>query len=590
MKEKKSYRKLMVKASALVLSAFMAAAAAPPVWADDTQVVTNLSVTSATEEDHDCTIELVDSDGNILETSYANEGDTYGPEGTVYVGYSCYAGGKVYQSVNNDYQGTVGSGETEITIKYKEVGEPTEDSTIYILASDTNAIIGQVSDENDLPEDVVTGDVTYEKNSAKVETDANGSSVIKYTPAKNSKKPSVVTIKYIATDDNGVEQVLAERNVSTTLLEFIAPRVFSRSSDGKVKYYKAAGKTTIDLQKDITEPITVEYKEVTGEYDWYIFLYSSQTNKCIDVKKVKVTPAETGNAAATYLAEDSITVDGKKYTRNKAFDAEYTHDYNDSNHSTYIYYDPEGYNNSSELQTKKINIRYVDIATGNTLQSISKEIKSDKNTMLVFPDSIDVAGVHYLRVAGQVAYVDHNFYSPKELYTVYYYDENNTQFHTHVITTEEIQEIEVINGGTTYRVIPGITRTIVTNTDNGVSTVLSTNDSTGAAIAASPIDNGQAENESADDGSSEKTAANGTSAAATSSDSTSEEDTSSGVSIDGIEADEIQTPESNIRLDEKKDSKAAVRNTVFLVIGIAAIIAIVVAAGILIRRKRMNRS
>ena len=43
MKEKKSYRKLMVKASALVLSAFMAAAAAPPVWADDAQKNTVVS-------------------------------------------------------------------------------------------------------------------------------------------------------------------------------------------------------------------------------------------------------------------------------------------------------------------------------------------------------------------------------------------------------------------------------------------------------------------------------------------------------------------------------------------------------------------
>lgn len=592
MKKDKGMKKLAAKASAIAMSIFMTAAMSVPVWADDAQVSTNLSVTSATEENHDCTIELVDTDGNILATYYANAGDTYGPDGTVYVGYSCDAGGKVYQSVNNDYQGTVDSGESMITIQYKEVEEQAPDSTVYILASDTNAIIGQAADESQLKSEVVSGDVTYERNGAKVEKDENGAYVVRYTPSKDSPKSSIVKVTYVTTDDNGNEQTIAEREVSTDLKQFIAPKVFSRSTDGKATYYTAVGKTTIDLQKDITAPLKVEYKEIVDEpYSWYIFLYSSQTNRCIDVQTVEVKPGET----ASYDAADSITVNGSNYTRNKAFNASYTHEYNDNNHSTYVYYDPEGYSNSSEIQKKTITVQYVDIATAGTgsvkvLQQSTPEVSSDKDTTLTFPDSIDVDGVHYLRVAGQVASVDYNYYSPKNLYTVYYYDENNTEFRTSVITTEEVQEVTVTNGPTTYRVIPGITRTVVTNTDNGISTVLSTNDATGAALITTPAGNiqlgdGTGSTDGSDNTSAVASGSEETTAAATSAGS---DDDSAGVSIDGVHVDDIQTPESNVWLNTKEDSSASVRNMILIIIGIAAIAACAIATWLLVRRSKRN--
>lgn len=51
MREKKSYRKLLLRASALAMSAFMMTAAAPPVWADGTQENSVVSESAGSTDD-----------------------------------------------------------------------------------------------------------------------------------------------------------------------------------------------------------------------------------------------------------------------------------------------------------------------------------------------------------------------------------------------------------------------------------------------------------------------------------------------------------------------------------------------------------
>ena len=168
-----------------------------------------------------------------------------------------------------------------------------------------------------------------------------------------------------------------------------------------------------------------------------------------------------------------------------------------------------------------------------------------------------------------------------------------------VITREEVQEVTVTDGGTTYRVIPGITRTVMRNTDTGVSTVVSTNDSTGAAIA--PVAAGNVSNGTANTGNSTNAnAGNGTAGtdetssaagagtantAGTENNAAGSDKDSGDVSIDGVQADEIQTPESNIKLNSDKD-KNSTRNLVIMVISIAALAVCAVLAVLLIRRRK----
>ena len=131
------------------------------------------------------------------------------------------------------------------------------------------------------------------------------------------------------------------------------------------------------------------------------------------------------------------------------------------------------------------------------------------------------------------------------------------------------------------------------NTDTGVSTVLSTNDSTGAAIA--PVAPGSVSNGTGDTGNgTEANAENGNEASSeASSDANAGTDNntagtgndSGDVSIDGVQADEIQTPESNIKLNSDKD-KNSTRNLVIMVISIAALAVCAVLAVLLIRRRK----
>lgn len=596
MKKDKGMKKLAAKASAIAMSIFMTAAMSVPVWADVT-ATTDVSVTSATSEDgeHSCVIRFM-ADGNEIARFYANAGDTYGPDGTISVRSTYYdqATGKDYDVAQDDYEGTVGDRDSEIDIQYKE-HEAAENpsSTYYCIASDTGAIIAQVSSEADLKNEITSGDITYKRNGSKPTPDENDSSAydVIYTPYESTVDHYTFTVKYVTSGSDGTEKVLATRtfNVNGKTTTFYAPKVFSSTSDGVTTYYEAIGDTKITKEPDDPErEATIEYKTQTEDnkpYTWYILFYNAQTNRCFDSKEVEVT----ADAGATFTPENSITINGTNYTINKAFQKTYTQAYKDTNHVSYIYYDPEGYNNSSEIQKKNINIQYVDIATGNVLQSTTQEVTSSGDTTISFPDSLDKDDVHYLRVQGQVASVDYNFYSPKETYTVYYYDENNTEFRTSVITTEEVQEVTVTDGTTTYRVIPGITRTIVTNTDNGVSTVVATNDSTGAAIVPTPAGNIQLNSDNTEntDGS-DGTSVTDTSAAGAAGGDASSDDDSQDVSIDGVQADNIQTPESNIWLDSKADNSSATKKAVLLIIGIAALAACVIATILLIRRIRRS--
>ena len=215
---------------------------------------------------------------------------------------------------------------------------------------------------------------------------------------------------------------------------------------------------------------------------------------------------------------------------------------------------------------------------------------SDGDTTLNFPDSLDVNGTHYLRVQGQVTSVDYNFYSPKVNYTVYYYDENNTQFQTYVITTEEVREVTVNDGTTVYTVLPGITRIVATDTSNGVNTVVATNDATGAQITdaegiASPAGNIDA----SENGDSATSSGSASSDSAEASDGTDEADNSQDVSIDGVHADDIQTPQSDIWLNTKEDSSRSTKDAVLMIVGIAALATCIVAAVLLIRRNRSRK-
>ena len=626
MREKKSYRKLLLRASALAMSAFLMTAAAPPVWADGTQENSVVSESAGSTDDKtgvkagsndkkgDYTITFQDESGNVLETFDVSKGETWGPSGDISVRSTFYKNGKDYDIVSGpDGALSAESDCMQVSSEYdiegnmvftyrehqKNADSAASQKTYKCMTEDGTLLYMFTGSEDKIPETLAPGSKLYTRSSKENDSKDTAIENVYYTLTKDTDTRYPVTVNYVNADDGST---ITSRTfyINGKTHTFVAPKAFSVTEDGKTVNYQAEDPTNITHKvSDTTRTYTIRYQKQTEDsgqkYNWYILLYNSETNRCIDSKVVEVKPGEDG----TFTPEKKITKNGITYTINKAFDKSFTHSYDDSNHTMYVYYDPEGYSNSSEVKSREINIQYVDIANGNVLQSRTQTVTSEGDTRIDFPDSLDINNVHYLRIAGQAAYVDHNFYSPKETYTVYYYDENNTAFQKAVITREEVQEVTVTDGGTTYRVIPGITRTVMRNTDTGVSTVVSTNDSTGAAIA--PVAAGNVSNGTANTGNSTNAnAGNGTAGtdetsstadagtdgtAGTDNNAAGSDKDSGDVSIDGVQADEIQTPESNIKLNSDKD-KNSTRNLVIMVISIAALAVCAVLAVLLIRRRK----
>lgn len=156
-----------------------------PVWAG-VSVSTNVNTTSATSQDKDCQIIFVDENDNKIASFPAKTGDTYGPgaDDKISVRSTYYDAktGKDYDVVDNSYTGTVGS--SDITIRYKVHQDQETGYTVYMVASDTGAIIGQTSGTGAFSEDVlkdkgtiVSGDVTYKRNGSKAVQDQDDPSV-----------------------------------------------------------------------------------------------------------------------------------------------------------------------------------------------------------------------------------------------------------------------------------------------------------------------------------------------------------------------------------------------------------------------------
>lgn len=605
MKVRECMKKWVSRASAVTLSVLMCAALAAPVRAAEPETVSSSAeagqtVDSPSDSEKPFTITFQTENGKILKSWKAGNDDTWGPAGTISVRSAYYAGEVDYDIVSingtpadaSSAELQVGASEKfsgDLTVVYKQHTDTSSSSasgsiTYYCInEEDGSQLFTFTSDSQSIPGTLKIGNKTYVRDPGKKNDNDDTSRYNLYYKLKEDTNTSyTVKVQYVDEDGN----VISTRSfyVNGKDHTFIAPNEFSvTAGDGTTTYYKAAGKTTIKHKvSDTTRTYTVTYKKLTAEdgdsYTWYILLYSSQTNTCIDTRTVEVSP----NAEASFTPEKSITVDGKKYTINKAFDKEFTHEYSNSNHTTYIYYDPEGYSNSSDVQTKTINIRYVNIADGSVLQSHTQEVTSEGDTTITFPDSFDQDGVHYLKVQGQASSISYNFYSPKITYTVYYYDENNTQFRTAVITREQVEEITVNDGTTVYTVIPGITRTVVNYTDNGVSTVVATEDATGEQIPEASTGS----NANGDNTVSSTSGTNGTGTTGNGGTTANGNEDTQDTTIDGVQADDIQTPQSNIWLDSKADNSSTVKTTALLIIGLAAVAACIFATIMLIRRRK----
>ncbi|MFR6574464.1 MAG: hypothetical protein ACLUQL_13550 [Faecalibacillus intestinalis] len=129
------------------------------------------------------------------------------------------------------------------------------------------------------------------------------------------------------------------------------------------------------------------------------------------------------------------------------------HSYGESEHVSYVYYNPKGY---TAPKSYIVEVQYKNIATDETIASQKIEInKKDEDTTIDIVKELTVNQQQYVLVNGQSITINHSFYSPRRIYTIYYRNVNDPINVDTEIIREEVIEVEgqssVIGGQTIYR-------------------------------------------------------------------------------------------------------------------------------------------
>lgn len=540
------------------LALFLAAGTELPVFADEDS------------SEHTITFQLENKDGTDSSREFAiDTGETYGDSvsDTVSVRDTYYDRdtGRDYDldesKDNPELSGTMG--DTDLTFYYTEH----TDSVLYtVYCVDENGVcIGRKTAELSTEkgssvsislDDITAGGKTYRPSKKTVEVsyteDMSLSEEVAYTTEDTDSDSYSVEVRYVDENDRLIEK--RSFLVNGRPVTFYAPTTFSVNENGTTVYYTAAdeNETVIRHQvKDTARSYTVHYENAAekGEsYTWYIMQYDSSNNECLGVIRKTVKSGST--VAFDPESENTIA----KYTVNKAFAHEITHTYGDSERTTYVYYDPEGYTNTTDLPDRTVTIRYVNIADGSLIDTRTVNAVSAHDTRIEFPDVFTKDGIHWLRVNGQSSYIDYSYYSPRSSFTIYYRDENNTEFANITIHNTELIET-IVDGGehVTYTVIPGITRVTAVD-ENGNAETVGVQDAAGNDVETDGTENDEADSDTV---------------------------------MDGVPVQNIDTPKGNIKLkdDDSSSSFIAAHPAAFggILAGLAVLCVVIV---ILLKKRR----
>lgn len=230
MREKKSYRKLLLRASALAMSAFMMTAAAPPVWADGTQENSVVSESAGSTDDKtgvkagsndkkgEYTIIFQDVSGNVLETFNASKGETWGPSGDISVRSTFYKNGKDYDIVSGPNERSLNAEspcmqvdaepstiKDNMVFTYREHQEnaysAASHKTYKCMTEDGTLLYMFTGSEDKIPETLAPGSKLYTRSSKKNDSKDTAVENVYYTLTKDTDTRYPVTVNYVNADD-----------------------------------------------------------------------------------------------------------------------------------------------------------------------------------------------------------------------------------------------------------------------------------------------------------------------------------------------------------------------------------------------------
>lgn len=206
------------------------------------------------------------------------------------------------------------------------------------------------------------------------------------------------------------------------------------------------------VSSDVRE-YTVYYKKMdeNASYKWSIYKVDASTNKILgEVVQLEVQPDQSVEYQVEKEYKDS---DGNVYTVDQGMSQVLKHSYGESEHVSYVYYNPKGY---TAPKSYIVEVQYKNIATDETTASQKIEInKKDEDTTIDIVKELTVNQQQYVLVNGQSITINHSFYSPRRIYTIYYRNVNDPINVDTEIIREEVIEVEgqssVIGGQTIYR-------------------------------------------------------------------------------------------------------------------------------------------
>lgn len=346
-----------------------------------------------------------------------------------------------------------------ITIKGK-VQFTTKEGTI--LLQDTFDIDSSATVENpqvySIPDSYTIGGVTYLKVPGQVseiksiyynDPSDNTYSITYYNP--NNTTDYDVALKYV---EEGTNDVLMQKSfhVNDQDYTYMLPKTMKIND---IYYGLAENQENIihhAVSSDVRE-YTVYYKKMdeNTSYKWSIYKVDASTNKILgEVVQLEVQPGQSVEYQVEKEYKDS---DGNVYTVDQGMSQVLKHSYGESEHVSYVYYNPKGY---VAPKSYTVEVQYKNIATDETIASQKIEInKKDEDTTIDIVKELTVNQQQYVLVNGQSITINHSFYSPRRIYTIYYRNVNDPINVDTEIIREEVIEVEgqssVIGGQTIYR-------------------------------------------------------------------------------------------------------------------------------------------
>lgn len=134
-----------------------------------------------------------------------------------------------------------------------------------------------------------------------------------------------------------------------------------------------------------------------ASYKWSIYKVDASTNKILgEVVQLEVQPGQSVEYQVEKEYKDS---DGNVYTVDQGMSQVLKHSYGESEHVSYVYYNPKGY---TAPKSYIVEVQYKNIATDETIASQKIEInKKDEDTTIDIVKELTVNQQQYVLVNGQ---------------------------------------------------------------------------------------------------------------------------------------------------------------------------------------------